>query len=202
MNVQTPILAGRRVRLQPMTLEHLPELEAIAFDERIWRYMVEWVRTRHQLHSWMARALEEQAAGTALPWITLLNDGEPTDRIVGATRLTRIDWRHRRAEIGHTWLTPAVHGRGVNTEAKLLQLSFAFDELKMVRVAFRTHHENLQSQTAIQKLGAVYEGTARNHYLMPDGTHRHTMWFAITREAWPAVRLRLERQLAETLPLP
>ena len=182
-----------------MTLEHLSALEAIAFDDRIWRYMVEWVRTRDQLHSWIARALEEQAAGTALAWVTLLKEGEQTGRVVGATRLTRIDWRHRRAEIGHTWQTPAVHGGGVNTEAKLLQLTFAFEDLKMMRVAFRTHHENLQSQAAIQKLGAEYEGTARNHYLMPDVTQRHTVWFAITREAWPAVRSRLEHQLAETI---
>ncbi len=197
-----PSLVGRSVRLEPMTPEHLPALADIAFDDQIWRYMVEWVRTRDQLRSWMASAFEEQAANTAIPWVTVLHQGEATGRVVGATRLARIDWRHRRAEIGHTWLTPAVHGRGVNTEAKLLQLTFAFEELKMLRVAFRTHHENLQSQAAIRKLGAEYEGTARNHYLMPDGTQRHTMWFAITREAWPAVRSQLERQLAETTPRP
>ncbi len=68
----------------------------------------------------------------------------------------------------------------VNPEAKLLQLRYAFEDLGLNRVAFKTHHENLQSQAAIRKLGAVYEGTFRNHYVMPDGTLRHSVWFSIT----------------------
>jgi N-acetyltransferase len=63
-------------------------------------------------------------------------------------------------------------------------------------VGFKTHHENLQSQAAVRKLGAVYEGTFRNHYVMPDGSQRHSQWFSITREEWPTVRSRLEMRLA------
>ena len=74
--------------------------------------------------------------------------------------------------------------------------------LGLNRVAFKTHHENLQSQAAMQKLGAVYEGTFRNHYVMPDGSLRHSVWFSITREEWPQVRSRLEERLLRRLNRP
>jgi RimJ/RimL family protein N-acetyltransferase len=188
-----PVLEGTRVRLEPLTLKHLPALEKIAFDERIWRYMTTWVRTPAELRGWVEAALEGVAAGTSLPWVTVLREGAV---VVGSTRLFDLSWVHGTAELGHTWLTPAVHGAGVNAEAKLLQLGYAFDTLGLRRVALKTHHENLQSQAAMRKLGAVYEGAFRNHYVMPDGSQRHSMWFSITREEWPSVRSRLEKRLA------
>lgn len=81
-------------------------------------------------------------------------------------------------------------------EAKLLQLTYAFEALNLNRVAFKTHHENLQSQAAIKKLGAVYEGTFRNHYVMPDGSLRNSVWFSITKDEWPEVRDGLKQRLA------
>ena len=106
-----------------------------------------------------------------------------------------LDLRHRTVEIGHTWLSPSVQQAGDNPEAKLLQLTHAFETLNLNRVAFKTHHENLQSQAAIKKLGAQYEGTFRNHNITPDGTIRHSMWFSITKEEWPQVKSRLEERL-------
>jgi RimJ/RimL family protein N-acetyltransferase len=193
--MEIPVLEGARVRLEPLTLEHLPALEKIAFDERIWRYMTTWVRTPAELRRWAEAALEGAAAGTALPWVTVLREGAAVGSVVGSTRLFDLSRVHGTAELGHTWLTPAVHGSGVNAEAKLLQLGYAFDTLGLRRVGLKTHHENVQSQAAMKKLGAVYEGTFRNHYVMPDGSQRHSVWFSITREEWPTVRSRLEARL-------
>jgi N-acetyltransferase len=189
-----PVLEGVRVRLEPLTQEHLPALEKIAFDERIWRYMTTWVRTRAELRGWVEAALEGAAAGTALPWVTVLRE---SGAVMGSTRLFDLSRMHGTVELGHTWLAPAVHGAGVNAEAKLLQLGYAFDTLELRRVGLKTHHENLQSQAAMRKLGAVYEGTFRNHYVMPDGSQRHSVWFSITREEWPTVRSRLETRLTQ-----
>jgi RimJ/RimL family protein N-acetyltransferase len=191
--IGTPVLEGKRVRLEPLTLEHLPALEKIAFDERIWRYMTTWVTTPEELRGWVEAALEGAAAGTALPWVTVLQE---SGTVAGSTRLFDLSRVHGTAELGHTWLAPALHGTGANAEAKLLQLAYAFDELGLRRVAFKTHHDNLQSQAAMRKLGAVYEGTFRNHYVMPDGGQRHSQWFSIVREEWPTVRSKLEARLA------
>jgi N-acetyltransferase len=179
-----------------MTLEHLPALEEIAFDDRIWRYMNIWIKTPTELREWVESALRLQAAGTTLPWVTVLRGGDGGDgQVIGSTRFLDLDRGHEITELGSTWLAPAFQGSGANTEAKLLQLTYAFEQLGLRRVAFKTHHENLQSQAAMRAIGAVYEGTFRNHYVMPDGSQRHSQWFSIIREEWPEVRSRLEARL-------
>ena len=187
-SLQTPLLESRRLRLEPLTLGHVPALETIAFDDRIWRYMLSLVKTREDLTAWVETALSNERAGTTLPWVTVLKG---TNQMIGTTRFADLDLTHRTVEIGYTWLAPEYQGTGLNTEAKLLQLDYAFTTLHLNRVAFKTHHENLQSQAALRKLGATYEGTFRNHYLMPNGSARHSVWFSIVREDWPQLRPRL-----------
>ena len=193
---ETPLLEGPTVRLEPLSLDHLSRLEEIAFDDRIWKYMLTRVTNRSQLETWINVALAAKTAGQMI-WVTIL---KRENRVVGSTRLIDVDLRHRSVEIGHTWISPQWQGAHVNPEAKLLQLRYAFEDLGLNRVAFKTHHENLQSQAALRKLGAVYEGTFRNHYIMPDGSLRHSVWFSITREEWPQVQSRLENRLREAQP--
>ncbi len=195
--IMTPTLEGPRVRLEPLTLDHLPALEAIAFDSRIWRYFNSALHTREELHAWIKAALKLQAAGTVMPWVTIL---KADNRVVGSTRYIDLDLHHKTVEVGHTWLIPSIHGQQVNPEAKLLQLTYAFETLGLHRVAFKTHHENLQSQAAIRKLGAQYEGTFRNHYLRDDGSQRHSLWYSITKEEWPHTKSKLELRLAQPQP--
>jgi RimJ/RimL family protein N-acetyltransferase len=191
----TPALEGVWVRLEPMTLEHLVGLEAVAFDDRIWRYMSTWVKTRDDLRGWVETALRLEAAGTVMPWVTILKD---ENRVIGSTRFMDFDKGHKTTELGSTWLAPEFHESGLNAEAKLLQLRYGFEELGLRRVALKTHHENLQSQAAMRKIGAVEEGTFRNHYVMPDGSQRHSVWFSIIREEWPRVRSLLEARVRAT----
>jgi RimJ/RimL family protein N-acetyltransferase len=195
MHNRTPTLDGARIRLEPLTLEHLAGLEAVAFDDRIWRYMPTWVKTREDLKEWVEAALLAEAAGTAMPWATIL---KAENRVIGSTRFMELDLNHRTTELGSTWLAPAFHGTGLNAEAKLLQLRYGFEELRLNRIALKTHHENLQSQAAMRKIGAVEEGTFRNHYVMPDGSARHSVWFSIIREEWPRVRSLLEERVAQS----
>jgi RimJ/RimL family protein N-acetyltransferase len=85
--------------------------------------------------------------------------------------------------------------RRINAEAKLLQLTYAFETLNLVRVALKTHASNHRSQSAIKAIGATYEGTFRCHILMPDGSHRDSAWFSILRTEWPDVKDLLNRRL-------
>ncbi len=184
----TPTLEGPRLRLEPLTLAHIPALESVAYDARNWHYMTTWVKSHADLTAWVATALANERAGTTQPWIILLKS---TGKPIGTTRFADLDLHHRTVEIGYTWVAPAFYGTGLNTEAKLLQLDYAFETLHVNRVAFKTHHENLQSQAALRKLGATEEGTFRNHFLMPDQTQRHSVWFSIIQQEWPQVRSRL-----------
>ena len=194
--METPTLEGPHVRLEPLTLEHLPALEAVVFDPSIWRYMIYPMTTPEHLHQWFQTALDAQAAGTALPWITISKgeDGAP-DQIAGATRCMDLDLKHRTTELGNTWLLQTFRGTRVNIEAKLLQLTYAFETLNLLRVAFKTHDYNQRSKAAIRSIGAIYEGTFRNHYLMPDGSTRDSAWFSIIKQDWPEVKETLTRRL-------
>jgi RimJ/RimL family protein N-acetyltransferase len=197
MKQKTPVLDGTKIRLEPLTLAHLPALEQVAFDPRIWRYMNFVVKTPQDLRAWAEAALKLEDAGTGMPWVTVL---KAENKVIGSSRYIDLDLTHRTVEIGHTWLSPQFHGAEVNPEAKLIQLTYAFETLNLRRVALKTHHENLQSQAAMRKLGAQYEGTFRNHYLLPDGSQRHSVWFSIIQEDWPQVKWQLEKRLAQAHP--
>jgi N-acetyltransferase len=190
----TPVtLEGRRVRLEPMRMEHLDELAAVGIEEAVWRWMPIYVETREHLRTWIEQSLEQAAQGRALPFVTRsLSDG----KIAGSTRYMDIDVRNRGLEIGGTWLAPAWQRTGINIEAKYLQLTHAFETIGAIRVALKTHHGNKQSQTAIAALGAKHEGIFRNHMIMPDGSYRHSVWYSITVEDWPEVKAGLEQRMS------
>lgn len=194
--METPILEGKGVRLEPLTRDHLPALEAVAFDPAIWKYMTRNVHTPAELRAWVDEALEEADQGVSMPWVTIRKASEAgPEQLVGSTRFLDLSLRNQSVEIGHTWLADACRGTRVNTEAKLLQLTYAFETLDMVRVALKTHANNQRSQSAIKSIGATYEGTARKHLLMPDGTHRDSAWFSILDTEWPEVKDLLTRRL-------
>lgn len=188
----TPLLSGFGVRMEPLSLEHLPALEKIAFDPEIWKYMVFHIETSAELRTWAENALLFTAEGHTQAWVTVLDSGE----VAGSSRFADIDWTHRVCELGWTWLGRPYRGSGVNLRAKYLQLRHGFETLGLRRIALKTHHENLQSQRAMLKLGAQYEGMFRNHMIMPDGSARHSRWYSITREDWPEVKERLLARIA------
>ncbi len=197
--MNTPVLQGFGVRLEPVSERHIAALQGIATAPDIWRYMPLQVLTAEGVRAWVQEAIQQREDGTHQIWITCLDSGEA----VGSTRLFDLHGRHRTGEIGFTWLSAAYRGSGVNPRVKLLQLTHAFETLDLRRVALKTHHENLQSQRGILKLGAQFEGTFRNHMIMPDGSTRHTMWYSILAEEWPALKQRLVDRIAgEPLRLP
>jgi RimJ/RimL family protein N-acetyltransferase len=105
-------------------------------------------------------------------------------------------------EIGWTWLAPSAQRTAINTEAKLLMLTFAFEEWKVDRVCLRTDRRNERSRNAIERLGATLDGVIRADRPGSDGTIRDTAHYSIVADEWPAVRdrLRLRTQTAARHP--
>ena len=129
----------------------------------------------------------------ALPFVVR----EPATRdIVGSTRYFNVDAVHRRLEIGHTWYAKRVQRTALNTEAKLLLLTHAFEMLRCIAVEFRTSYLNFASREAIARLGAKQDGVLRHHQILPDGTLRDTVVFSIVAPEWPAVKKNLAWRLA------
>jgi RimJ/RimL family protein N-acetyltransferase len=195
---RTPVLEGYGVRLEPMSLAHIPALTPVILEPSNWRYMAPRVESVADVQTHVEAALRDAETGTVEPWVTIANG-----HITGGTRLYDIDRTHRRAEIGSTWIARPWRGAGLNPRVKLLQMTYGFETLGLRRIALRTHHENLQSQHAMLKLGATYEGTLRNHMLMPDGSTRHTMYYSVTQEEWLNVKENLLNRIQhEALTVP
>ena len=190
--VEAVTLTGRVVRLEPLGLEHLDELAEIGLDPSLWRWISWPVRTKDDLRGYIEEALRDREAGRAMPFATVeLSSGRP----IGSTRFGNIDLFNKRVEIGWTWVGPAWQRSAVNTEAKLLMLEHAFERLGCNRVEFKTDSLNTQSRNALLGIGAVEEGTLRDHMVTESGRLRHSVYFSIIAPEWPAVRRRLEERL-------
>lgn len=195
MRIEPITLTGQKVRLEPLALEHAPALyEALKEAPNLWQYIyVQQPRSLEQMEQWVAQALQDQAQGTSLPFTSIdLASG----RIVGSTRYLRIEVQHRGVEIGWSWLTPSAQRTGINTESKYLLLCHAFEHLGAIRVQLNTHHLNVQSQQAIERLGAVKEGILRNNRIMPDGSYRHSVYYSIIENEWSNAKARLEARMS------
>lgn len=182
------VLEGRRVRLEPLRAEHFDDLAAVALDRGIWRWSALGDLDEAGLRGWMTDALANVDAGLERPFATVERS---TGRAVGSTRFMSIVPEHRRLEIGWTWLGTAFQRSGLNREAKLLQLTHAFEELGANRVEFKTHALNDRSRAALAGIGATFEGIFRNHMILADGSIRHSAYFSVIAEEWPDVKAAL-----------
>jgi len=190
----TPVtLEGTLVRLEPLSLEHLEGLAEVAFDESIWRWTVVQPTEINGLRAWVEAALANRAAGSEMAFATI---DRATGRPIGSTRYMSIVPEHRRLEIGWTWVAPAWRRTGANPEAKFLQLRRAFEDLGANRVEFKTDSLNENANPALLAIGATFEGTFRNHMIMPGGRLRHSNYYSVTKEEWPDRKAKLEARLA------
>ncbi|MGH7142872.1 MAG: GNAT family N-acetyltransferase [Planctomycetota bacterium] len=192
---QPVVLAGRHVRLAPLAEAHAEDLLVAGRDPAVWRYLaVPPPDTLAATRAWIRAALAAAAGGSQLPFTVIPTaTGHPG----GSTRFIDIRRADRGLEIGWTWIAPAIQRTGVNTEAKLLLLTHAFETLGAIRVQLKTDLRNERSQAAIARLGAQREGILRRHVICWDGYLRDTVMFSITREEWPAVRAKLTERLAQ-----
>ncbi len=186
-------LEGQRVRLEPLEERHFEDLSRVAIDPELWRWTIMGPQDEPGLRRWFDLALANATAGMELPFATI----DPTSgRAVGSTRFLSIAPEHKRLEIGWTWVATPFQRSGVNREAKLLQLTHAFETLGANRVEFKTHSRNERSRTALTGIGATFEGVFRQHMIMPDGSLRDSAYFSVISPEWPAVKAHLRAGLA------
>ena len=186
-------LSGPRVVLEPLVVAHAEDLQAAADDGALWKLWYTSVPAPDLVAADIERRLNLQRAGSMLPFAVI---DPATRRAVGMTTYMNIDAANRRVEVGSTWYARSVQRTGLNTEAKLLLLTHAFETLRCIAVEFRTHWMNQQSRTAIARLGAKQDGVLRNHQIASDGSLRDTVCFSIIASEWPAVKSHLAFKLA------
>lgn len=174
-------LEGRIVRLEPMQRSHVAAIREAADFPEIWEWTAAGpVHTLADAEAYVDFALGEQAAGRVIPLVTF--DRE-SGELIGSTRFMNISAPDRRVEIGSTWIRPDRQRSGANREAKMLMLQLAFDVWGALRVELKTDTFNAQSATAIERIGATYEGTLRQHMVVR-GRVRDSMYFSILDTEW------------------
>jgi RimJ/RimL family protein N-acetyltransferase len=191
--VEPVTLVGSHVRLEPLAREHEAGLKAAAADGELWQLWYTSVPMPEKTLEWIDAALDMRAKLGAMP---LVVREAATGDIVGSTRYFNVEAAHRRLEIGHTWYAKRVQRTALNTEAKLLLLTHAFETLDCIAVEFRTSFFNFPSREAIARLGAKQDGILRHHQILPDGSLRDTVVFSIVAPEWPAVKKNLLWRLA------
>lgn len=186
-------LAGHGVVLEPLSPDHAAALEAAAADGELWKLWFTSVPEPGGMADYIATALTGQAAGHMLPFaVRDTRSGE----IVGTTRYHDIVAGIDRVEIGYTWIAGRAQRSHVNTAAKLLLLSHAFETLGTAVVGWRTDNFNFASQRAIERLGAKRDGVLRHHQPRRDGSVRDTVMYSLLAHEWPDTRKHLLLRLA------
>jgi N-acetyltransferase len=193
MEISPITLEGQHVCLEPLLPMHEESLIAAAADGELWNSNVTIVPDRASMGAYIQAALNGQIQGRELPFVIIRKS---SGQVVGTTRFYDIERVERRIAIGYTWLAASAQRTAVNTEAKLLLLTYAFEQCKFIRVELITDVLNEQSQRAILRLGAKQEGILRNHMVMPGGRYRDSVCFSITEAEWPEVKTGLDAKLA------
>ncbi len=185
-------LAGRYVRLEPLAPSHHDGLVKAVRDGELWRLWYTTAPAPDAMRAEIDRRLGLKQRRTMLPF-TIID--QASGQIAGMTTYMNVDETNQRVEIGSTWVALCVQRTPLNTEAKLLLLTHAFESLDCIAVEFRTHFLNQQSRRAIERLGAKLDGILRAHSVAANGSLRDTCVYSITAAEWPAVRTHLTWQL-------
>lgn len=187
-----PRLRGRHVAMEPLQPAHAAALSSAVQDGNLWE--LAYTSTPHpaDMDAYVASALEQQSAGACLAFAVRDAAGE----VVGTTRYYDLAPAVPRLQVGYTWYARRVQRTGLNTEAKLLLLTHAFERMGCASVGLQTSHQNLASRKAIARIGATQEGILRKHLRHKDGSLRDTICFSIVDAEWPTVKTNLQAMLA------
>ncbi len=180
------------VRLVPLGTEHEIGLAAAAADGELWNLRVTSVPAPGETTAYIATALKMREQGSRLAFAILDHD---SGEVLGSTSYHDIVPAVERLEIGYSWIRASRQRSAVNTTAKWLLMTHAFETLGARLVGWRTDNFNFASQRAIERLGARKDGVIRHHALRRDGTVRDTVMYSLTAGEWPEVKAQLEHQL-------
>jgi len=187
-------LQGDRVELNPLQEIHADELTASGMYPEIWTYLPNTIQKAEDMSRLINNALSMKERGLEYPFVVY---DKVLSKLVGSTRYLNMSLENRTLEIGWTWYTPGVWRTRVNTECKYLLLKHCFEQLELVRVQFKADVRNERSNKAIERIGAIREGTLRQDRILHDGYIRSSYIYSILDSEWPTVKLKLETYLRE-----
>jgi RimJ/RimL family protein N-acetyltransferase len=190
MNLGEVSLENDRALLLPLSEDHLTQLLPIALQPGLTVYSPSRIDSEAYLSAYIARALEERAKSTAIPFLVIDKKNGAT---AGCTRFMNMDWENKVVQIGATWLGREFQGTGLNAGMKQLMIDFAFERMGFEKVEFRIDERNLRSRRAVEKLGANLEGILQKNVYLSDGFKRNTCCYGLFPAQWEMARKTLKQ---------
>lgn len=192
---QQVILEDEWVRIEPLEEKHFELLLPIAMERSLWLFTVAKIDSQESFRKYFDTALSEKRTERSYPFVYY---DKQKKEYAGCTRFGNIEFTHKKAEIGWTWIRTSLQGTGFNKHCKFLLLSFGFETLGLNRIELKTSLLNLRSQKAMRKLGAVQEGIFRKNIINDDGTIRDTVYFSFIIDDWPETRKNIFKELVDS----
>ncbi len=181
-------LKGKNCTLMPLELGHHDALVEAVNDGEIWKSYFALVPSPAEMKQEISRRLNLQKKGEMVPFIVVDNK---TQKIVGMTTYCWLEPHNRRLGIGWTWYSKSAQQTAINTECKLLLLTYAFEKLNCIYVGFRVHRLNKPSQKAVERLGAQNDGIIRNYAIMPNGDFIDMIFYSILCSEWRSIKTHI-----------
>lgn len=185
MSGEEIILEDERVRMEPLQEKHFDWLLPTALEPSLWLFTSAKVNSPETFRKYFETALEEKKNNKSYPFAYYHKQQQ---QYVGSTRFANIEFANKKAEIGWTWINPALQGTGFNKHCKFLLLRYGFETLGLNRIELKTSSLNRKSQKAMLKIGAVKEGVLRKHIINEDGFVRDTVYFSFINDEWPEIK--------------
>lgn len=178
------ILENESVLLRPLTINDINKIESISYNKELGEFGAR-VKDRKDLTDYFNFCLNSKNEKELYPLIII---GKENNDPIGLTMFGNISFQNKRLEIGWTWIGEKFQGTGINGICKRLLLDYCFDNLSLRRVEFKIDMNNLKSQKAIEKIGAIKEGLLRNYNIQSYGESEGTYVYSILREEWKKTR--------------
>lgn len=188
------VLETNNIKLVPISESHSADLITASHDGNLSELWFTSVPTINNIDDYIEKAIEDYRSDNGLAFVVI---DKNANKIIGTTRYTNATPEHKRLEIGYTWYAQTFQRSYVNSECKLLLLTYAFEELKAIAVEFRTNWYNFASRNAIARLGAKQDGILRSHQIMPDGSLRDTVVFSIIENEWKICKRSLAYKIEQ-----
>jgi RimJ/RimL family protein N-acetyltransferase len=183
-NKLNPTLKNEKVILRPLSLTDEDLLWPIAQEKELWLYGIKDLSVPGELRKYIEDAISDREKGSTIVFIVI---EAKTGKVAGCTRLAEISWKDERGQIGWTWIGKEFQGSGLNAAMKYEILKYGFEVLNLNRIEFKADERNLQSRRAMEKIGAKYEGTLRQHIKIKDGFIRNSVFYSILKSEWTEV---------------
>jgi N-acetyltransferase len=179
------ILENQRCLLRPVQPGDSELLWPVANDPELWKIALSKISDKTSFEGYIKTALQERADKISFPFLIF---DKQVNKAAGSTRFSNFSLVHERVEIGWTWLGTEFQKTGLNRACKRLLLEFAFETMKANRVELKTDLLNLNSQAAMEKIGAVKEAVLRKHLITETGRHRDSVYYSILQSEWPVIK--------------